>query len=239
MNYLYLLPLFLLSACVQQPKIIAGKGAVYGVLSADAHPAFKNKIQNATNDTASAYGDSTYNEINYKNNMVNYPSLKALYVGLVTPDHSPQSHHLSVNPQGISPYSLALSPDDTLHIHNKTPNTQHFFITATLGKEGFQSFPALKAGEKAGFTVKLEGNLDLLSSDNDKLKVHLFPKKNMQSKPLSSGQSYQFELLNPGDYQLIFWYWRLGKIQQHIHINAEENRQVNQVLTVKSVMQAD
>lgn len=238
MKYLYLLTLLLLGGCVHEPKIIAGKGAVYGVLSADAHPEFKKKMEDANNNTSSSYGYKADQGIDYKNDMVNYSNLKALYVGLVTPDHRPQQHHLFAKPTGISPYSLALSPDDTLHIHNNTPNTQHFFITETLGKAGFQSFPALKAGEEATFTVKLEGNLELLSDDNDNLKTHLFSKKNMQSKLRSSGEYYQFEHLNPGDYQLIFWYWRLGDIQQSIRINPQENLQVNKVLTVKSVMQA-
>ena len=60
----------------------------------------------------------------------------------------------------------------------------------------------------------------------------------MLSKQLSSGQAYQFELLNPGDYQLIFWYWRLGKIQQAIHINGQENIHIDKTLTVDSVMHA-
>ena len=237
MKCLGLVFLLLLSSCVNAPKIVKGKGAVYGVLSADIHPDIKQKILE-TGRSSSSYRGSRYGGINYQDNMVNYSRLTGLYVGLISTDNQPQQHHLFALEEKLSPDSLALSPNDSLHIHNNTATTQHFFITKINDEAGFQSFPALKAGENAFFTVKLEGHLALLSENNPNLKVHIFSKRNMRSKRLKSGQRYQFEQLNPGDYQLVFWYWRLGEIQQTIHINAEENLHLDKTLTVKSVMES-
>lgn len=61
----------------------------------------------------------------------------------------------------------------------------------------------------------------------------------MLAKRMSSGEHYQFDKLEPGSYQLIFWYWRLGKIQQTVHIQAEENSRVDKTLTVDSVINSN
>ena len=60
----------------------------------------------------------------------------------------------------------------------------------------------------------------------------------MQSQRLSNGETYRFEQLSPGNYQLIFWYWRLGLVKQDIRIKAEENLRVDKILTVDGVMQS-
>jgi len=234
MKYLFLFSVLLLSSCVNSPKIIANKGAVYGVFSADAHPDFKKKILNDSK-SSSRYVKKGKKGINYQDNMVDYSNLKELYVGLISTDYKPQQHSLFANPEQMLPGSLALSIGDRLHIHNNTSSTQNFFISE-IGGEGFQSFPELKAGQNAHFTLELVGDLELLSEDNDKLKTILFSKKNMLTKQLHSGQGYQFENLNPGIYQLIFWYWRLGKIEQSIIIKAEKNLNIDKTLTVESVM---
>ena len=237
MNYLLLLTLLFLSACSNAPKIVTGKGAVYGTLSADSHPSFRNKTANKK--SSSLYSDSTTGRIRYKKNMVNYPKLKELYVGLVSANYKPQRHHLWIKPSGISPYSLALAPNDRLHIHNNTETSQNLFITGINDEQGFQSFPELKAGKNATFTLKLEGHLELLSEEDDTLKMQLFSKKNMKTKKIASGQTYQFELLSPNNYQLIFWYWRLGSIQQNIQIHAQKNLRIDKSLSVDSVLNAN
>jgi len=75
-----------------------------------------------------------------------------------------------------------------------------------------------------------------LSEDNDALKTVVFAKKNMLTKRLASGDHYQFEHLEPGTYPLIFWYWRLGKIQQTVQIQAEQNTRVDKTLTVDNII---
>ncbi|MCK5353470.1 MAG: hypothetical protein KAJ63_00010 [Methyloprofundus sp.] len=240
MKYLFLCAFLLLTACsTSAPKIIAGRGAVYGVVSAGSHPDLKNNRPAGTSVTDTYMDDDEGGELYYQGNLIDYSRLKEIYVGLISADYRPQLHHVYVEPNGIYPYSLALSPNDTLHIHNNTTIPLNFYITGLEDKQGFQSFPELKAGEMAFFKLKLEGRLELLSEEDEKLKVHLLAKENMLSQKLSSGQNYRFERLRPGDYQLIFWYWRLGEIREDIHIKAQENISIDKTLTVDSVMQSN
>mgnify|MGYP000058185640 FL=1 len=237
MKYLFLFSVLLISSCVNAPKIIADKGAVYGMISADVHPAFKKKMLNNSN-SFSGYSEAGVEGGNNQDKMIDYSQLNELYVGLVLPDYRPQQHQLVAYREKMSLRSLALSIGDELYIHNKSATVQNFFVSE-IGGEGFQSFSALEVGQSAHFTVKLAGNLELLSEENDQLKTILFSKKNMRTKKLSSGQTYQFENLKPGLYRLIFWYWRLGKIEQTISIKSQENLRIDKTLTVDSVMRAN
>jgi hypothetical protein len=236
MKNLLFLTALCLSACMHEPEIAAHKGAVYGVLSADAHSAFKKKHWNGAG-TDSDYGSNSGGGIVYKDNMVDYAKLDELYVGLIQPGSTPQRHEITANPGGMSPRSLALASGDVIHIQNNTAHGQQFFITAASDSgDGIQSFPALAAGTAADYTVALEGNLELLSEDDENLKTALLSQKNLLGRRVSSGDYYRFENLDPGNYRLIFWYWRLGKIQQTIRINAGENTRVDKTLSVDSVM---
>ncbi len=229
-----LLIILFLTACSSSPKIIAGKGAVYGVLFADANPAFKNKA--LSEKSAGAYGNKT-TDVDYQDNMMNYPKLDDLYACLIDPKALPQEHHLIAHEKGMSQTSLALAVGDTLHIHNKTATAQNFFITAqSMSNQAFQAFPSLASGANARYTLKLEGDLELLSEENNRLKTVFFVRKNLRSQRVKSGAGYQFENLKAGDYSLIFWHWRLGEIQQNIQIQIEKNTRVDKVLSVDTVM---
>lgn len=234
MKYLLLLVVFMLNACVDAPKVIKGKGAVYGMLSADSHPLFNWKAEHDSG--SSIYGETKQGGIKYQDNMVNYAKLDELYVGLVQANLPPQLHHLTATADGMSQKSIALATGDSIQIHNNTGRSQNFFVANPGSDSDIQTFPSLAAGATANYKIDLEGDLELLSEDNDALKTLLLSKKNMLAKRLSSGDSYQFDNLDPGNYQLIFWYWRLGKIQQAVQIQAEENIRVDKVLTVDSVI---
>jgi hypothetical protein len=232
MKYLLLL-IFMLSACsMGAPKVIKGKGGVYGVLSADSHPLFNKK---SASDPGSnpIYGEAGVND---QDDRLNYAKLDELYVGLVQPNLSPQQHQLTAAADGMSRKSIALAPGDVLQLRNSTGQDQNFFVAETLADGNIQAFPTLAAGAAASYEINLEGDLELLSEDNEALKTVLFAKKNMLTKRVSSGGNYQFDNLDPGSYQLIFWYWRLGKIQRTVQIQAEENIRVDKILTVDSVL---
>lgn len=236
MKYLFLLTVFILSACVNAPNVIKGKGGVYGVLSADSHPLFNRKLESDLG-SSSMYGEMKASGNKYQDNMVNYAKLDELYVGLIQANLAPQQHELTANAKGMSQKSIALALGDTLRLHNNTQRSQNFFVAATLTQDGpIQAFPSLAAGATASYKIELEGDLELLSEDDDTLKTAIFSKKNMLTKRVSSGDSYQFDNLDPGSYQLIFWYWRLGKIRQTVQVKAEENTRVDKVLTVDSVI---
>jgi hypothetical protein len=238
MNYLFLLAVLILPSCADVPKVMPGKGGVYGVLSADSHPSFTKK-QESDQGSGSIYGEMRAAGVKYQDDMVNYAKLDELYVGLVQPGLSPQQHQVTATAEGMSPKSLALAVGDTIQLRNNTQQAQHFFVAETSAGEGVQTFPSLAAGASASYKVELEGDLELLSEDNDRLKAVLFSKKNLLAKRVSSGDRYQFENLDPGSYQLVFWYWRLGKIQQTVQVRAEENSRVDKVLTVDSVIHSN
>ncbi|MBL6987874.1 MAG: hypothetical protein ISR72_12730 [Methylobacter sp.] len=238
MKYLFLLSVLILSACVNAPKIISGKGSVYGVLSADSHSAF-NKKMNDNQDITSIYGEMQTTGIKYQSDMVDYAKLDELYVGLIQASLPPQQHQITATTKGMSRKSIALATGDTLLIRNNTNQIQNFFIAETsVTGENIQTFPGLATGASASYKVELEGDLELLSEDNEALKTVLFSKKNMLTKRVNSGDSFQFENLAPGSYQLIFWYWRLGKIQQTIQVKSDENTRVDKILTVDNVINA-
>lgn len=238
MKALFLLSTLLLAVCsAQAPRVTADKGAVYGALTAQANSAFREK--HSQSGAGSVYDTDNGTGIVYKDDMVNYPALDELYVGLVVPVLSPQQHSVHVSTQGMSPRSLALAEGDMLQIFNDTGRQQTFFITQTSDTgEGIQSFPVLAAGSSANYPVQLAGSLELLSEDDPNLKASLFSRKNMTVKRLKSGETYQFENLNPGQYELIFWYWRLGKMTQKIEVKAGESIRVDKTLSVDSIMRS-
>ncbi|MGZ5051432.1 MAG: hypothetical protein ACXWF8_10930 [Methylobacter sp.] len=234
MKYL-LLPVFLiLAACADAPKIVAGKGGVYGTVFTDSHPLFKKKMEHGS---SSLYGEPQGYGVKYRDDMVNYAELDDLYVGLAPVNLPLRQHHVTATAEGMSPKSIALATGDSVHLHNQTDRDQSFFVVKSGGTDkDIQAFPAVPAGAAADVKIDLEGDLELLSEDNDKLKTVVFSKKNMLAKRVASGGSYQFDNLEPGSYQLIFWYWRLGKIQQTVQVPAGDNVRVDKVLTVDSVV---
>ncbi|MDP1771544.1 MAG: hypothetical protein Q8L15_04610 [Methylobacter sp.] len=236
MKYLFLLSVLLVSACADAPKVIKGKGGVYGMVSADSHPAFNKKLE-SDSGSSSIYGESKVTGVKYQDNMVNYAKLDELYVGLVQANLPPQQHQLTANAEGMSQKSIALATGDMIQLRNNTGRSQNFFVAETSSAGGnIQTFPSLAAGATASYKIDLEGDLELLSEDNEALKTAILSKKNMVTKRVSSGDSYQFDNLDPGSYQLIFWYWRLGKIQQNVQVRTEENIRVDKILTVDTVI---
>ncbi len=238
MKNLWLLTILLLSACVNNaPNIIKGKGGVYGQLSADSHPQFNRKLEN-NRTTDSMYGELNASGVKYQDNMVNYLQLDELYVGLIQPKWVPQHHQLIASTEGMLPRSIALAVGDTIELRNNTRQSLNFFVAEASTTGRVQTFPGLAAGATANLVVELEGDLELLSEENDNLKVAIFSQKNMLTRRVSSGDFYQFDNLDPGSYRLIFWFWRLGKIQQTIQIRADENLRVDKTLTVDSVIKS-
>ena len=234
MKYLFLLAVLVVSACADAPKVIKGKGGVYGMLSADSHPLFNKKLENDSG-SSSIYGEMKATGVKYQDNMVNYAKLDELYVGLVQANLPSQQHQLTANAEGMSRRSIALALGDTIQLRNNTNRSQNFFV-AEASAAGIQTFPSLAAGATASYKIDLEGDLELLSEDNETLKTAIFSQKNMLTKRVFSGDSYQFDNIDPGGYQLIFWYWRLGKIEQTVQVRAEENTRVDKILTVDSTI---
>lgn len=225
-----------LAACASAPEIIQGKGNIYGTLSADVHPLWAKKQQNIGAANA-IYGESDMDKALFKDNMVNYDKLDELYVGLIQSNYVPRQHRLMVTVNGMSSRSLALAPGDMVQMVNHTAQSHHFYLVkADSANDQIQTCPVLEPGATVSFLVEMEGNLVLQSEDNEQLQVAFLSQKNLLTQRVSSGNQYQFNQLEPGYHQLIFWFWRLGKIQKSVMVSANQNTRVDKVLTVDSVL---
>ncbi len=216
----------LLAGCVSAPKIIPGKGAVYGVVKAASH---KDMVAKAAQSSDPMY--SIGGKINYTKDMINYPELKELYVCLVEPGYQGGGEHrLATVGDSMSLRSLAVAPGDTIRIKNQTSKVQNFYIVDRL--EGIQVFPPMPPGKEGSITVRLEGTLELQSEDDENLVTTVLSQPGLIPRRVGSGTRYSFEKLDPGTYDVIFWFWRLGAIYRQAIVEEEKNTRLDQVLSV-------
>ncbi len=237
MKKLIIIGLLIVSAaCASAPETAPGKASIYGTLKAQSHKDFIKKSQNYDNGNGGYGGGSIFSgAIQYTKNMINYNKLSELYACLIDPEHKEETLHiLEVGPEGFSPGSLALAPGDSILIRNNTSQTRHFFISDE--GEGFQAFPPMGAGEEGRLTVKLEGLLELGSDEDDSPTASLFSKKGLIGKRLSSGESYAFENVDPGSYQVVFWHWRLGSIIHEVTAAPGESVKLDETLSVDRII---
>lgn len=234
-TFLSLAGMIVLAGCgTSPPPIVPGKGAIYGIVSADSHKAI---VEKALTSGDPDYRDEAGN-ILYDKHMVNYSRLKELYVCLIDPQYPGGHEHVLVAGEtGMSLRSLAIAPGDTLRIRNNTAHTQSFFISDIEGtKEGFQAFPPLSPGAEGAFTITLHGDLELGSEENERLVTSILSRKGLRGHRHSSGSAYAFERLTPGTYDVVFWFWRLGYIQRTVQVQAGTNLRLDEILSVDKII---
>lgn len=225
-----LLMLFVFASCVSGPETVPDKGAVYGTISAKSH---KDIIAKASKSNDGMYGEN--GEIIFTKQMVNYNNLNELFVCLLSPTFKGGNEHsLIVRDGAMSKRSLAVGVGDRLSIENKSSKTLTFFIA---GKgDDIQSYSPIKPGGKGSVVIKLDGNLELGSDENEALVISLLSRKGLISQQHKSGDEYTYKNLYPGQYKIIFWFWRLGFVEKSIVIKAGENIELNQILSVDKVL---
>jgi hypothetical protein len=223
--------IFIFSACasIPIPPIVSGKGSVYGTLTAQSHSKIIEKAKGGNQDYASN------GLIIFNKDMVNYRNLKELYACLIDPTYKGgKKINITATTEGLSPRSLALSPGDIISINNSTERSLTFFL-ADMG-DAFQDLGKVSPGQTNSFTVKIQGSLELGTDEDERIKTIVFSQSGLRSKRVASGQSYSFEKLEPGSYDMIFWFWRLGKIHKQVQINPGQNTIVHETLSVNTVM---
>lgn len=219
-----------LNACSSAPAIVAGKGAVYGTVTAESH---KDIIAKAAKGDTGIYGND--GQIIFEKGMVNYQELKELYVCLINSSFKPGKDHLLVADNNkMSLRSLAVAKGDRLWVQNNSSRTLTFFLAGQ--DDSIQVYSPVNPGERSVIEVKQEGNLELGSDENEALVTTLFSQAGLISQVHTSGDNYLFEKLEPGPYKILFWYWRLGFIEKNIIIKDGENIKLNQVLSVDKIM---
>jgi hypothetical protein len=226
-----ILILIYLSACSSAPEIVQGKGAIYGTISAESH---KEIIAKASKDDGSVYSNN--GQVVFKEGMVNYRQLKELYVCLINPSLKTVKDHLLIaDNDSMSHRSLAIASGDRLWVQNNSSRILTFFLAGQ--EDSIQVYSPVKPGERSVIEVKQEGILELGSDEDEGLITTLFSRTGLINQMHSSGDEYLFEKLDPGQYKILFWFWRLGFIEKNIIIKAGENIKLNQVLSVDKIME--
>jgi len=225
-----ILIIIFLSACSSAPEIIPGKGALYGTVSAESH---KDIIAKASEGDDGIYGNN--GEVVFKKGMVNYHQLKELYVCLLNSSFEGGKDHLLIADNNrMSHRSLAIARGDRLWVQNNSSKTLTFFLAGQ--DDSIQVYSPVNPGERSVIEVKQEGSLELGSDENETLITTLFSRAGLISQMHSSGEKYLFKNLDPGQYKVLFWFWRLGFIEKNIIIKAGENIELNQILSVDKIM---
>lgn len=224
----------LLSGCAGPPEIVPGKGAIYGIVSANSHKAIVAKA--ATGEHP--YLGTEDGVMFYDEHMVNYYDLEELYVCLIDPTYSGGREHVLVaDATGMSLRSLVMAEGDRLRIRNHTSRTQSFFLSdLEKTKEGIQIFSPLSPGAERVFSITLKGDLELSSEEDERLITSILSRKGLRGRRYSSGSLYAFERLAPGKYDVLFWFWRLGSIQHQVHVQAGRNIRLDETLSVDKII---
>ena len=226
-----ILILIFLSACSSAPEVVPGKGAIYGTISAESH---KDIIAKASSkEDGGIYGNN--GQVVFEKGMVNYHQLKELYVCLISSSSKGGKDHLLIaDNDRMSHRSLAIARGDKLWVQNNSSKTLTFFLAGQ--DDSIQVYSPVKPGERSVIEVEQEGSLELGSDENEALITTLFSRAGLISQIHSSGEEYLFKGLDPVQYEILFWFWRLGFIEKNITIKAGENIKLNQILSVDKIM---
>ena len=225
---------------VAGPALAEGKGGIHGVVTARAHKDLVAKVKALANTPEALFSDNPYvssdGSIIYTFDMVNYRSLEEIFVGYVNPRGvAPITHELKIDEDRFRPRSLAVATGDILKIENDTDGPLTFYVAKEDSDEILETGP-IPPDDTGTITVTLEGLLELGADENDKSVTRLLSLPNLVSKRTESGDMYKFEGLAPGDYRMIFWFWRLGLLERTVTVTPEKSARVDEVLSVDTVV---
>tara|TARA_B100000315_G_scaffold246224_1_gene273275 strand:+ start:484 stop:873 length:390 start_codon:yes stop_codon:yes gene_type:complete len=124
---------------------------------------------------------------------------------------------------------------DTIRITNGTSKPLTFFL-ADINGDGIQEILLLPPGNSADMMVELVGDLELTTDEDDKLITAVLSREGLQSRRVRSGSLYTFRNMKPGEYGLMFWFWRLGYLKRKVTIEADDHTNVNGILSVDTIV---
>jgi len=175
-------------------------------------------------------------KITFTPEMVNYDALEEIYVGLIHPDQiDPAEHVLTIDNDRPSLRSILVGQGDVLKVRNNSARTLSFYLIDTASDD-IQEYPALRPGQTAELPVNLEGSLELGADEDDALIVNILSVKNLVSRQVRSGGLYEFTGLDPGTYDVLFWFWRLGKIERPVVVQSGNNYRIDETLSVDRII---
>ena len=222
------------------PRLAEGTGSVYGDVTARPHKEYRKKAKemarNAPSSSDGKYATSADGRISYNDTMVNYRRID-VYAILLNPAAEPGRVHAveAENDGGLAPPALAVAKGDVIRIENNSSIPLTFFL-ADIDGDDIQDLPSLAPGATADMTVELVGDLELTTDEDERLSVAVLSREGLQSQRIRSGSSYDFFDMPPGEYDLLFWFWRLGSLSQRVTIVAGERTRVDGVLSVDTIV---
>jgi hypothetical protein len=219
----------LVVGCAAGPEVAGDRSAVYGVVVARAHSEVLEKWAQASNNP---YESTPGGAVRGPAEAIDYGSLTGIYVGLVDPAFSGGAiHDIAFSKAGAKPESLAVAVGDVIRVRNDTAGPVTFFLAATEG-EAIQDIPVLPAGRAATIRVRLEGLLELGVDEDERLVAPVLARRGLRTSKVVSGGNYVFNNLEPGEYEMTFWYWRLGSLERSVKLVAGRASRVDEVLAV-------
>ena len=217
-----------------------GKGSVYGTVTARPHKDYVKKAKELGSkedyDDNDPYAGSADGKVIYNDTMVNY-DFADVYAILLNPAAKPGKVH-EVEAEGDEdqkPRALAVAFGDIIRIKNATSKPLTYFL-ADINGDSIQEIPLLPPGGSADMTVELVGDLELTTDEEDSLITAVLSREGLQSQRVRSGSTYAFPNMNPGEYDLLFWFWRLGILKRKVTVEAWEHTDVDGVLSVDTVV---
>jgi len=223
----------MLCGCATSPEIVKGKGNIFGQVDARPHKEFLAKAQSGVHEDYMIPGAD---KIAYTREMVNYDALDEIYVGLIHPVHKGSvGHDLTITDDHPSLRSLLVGQGDVLKVRNNSARTLSFYLIDPAS-DNIQEYPVLRPGQTAELPVNLEGSLELGADEYDALIVNILSVKNLVSRRVSSGGLYEFIGLDPGKYEVLFWFWRLGKIERRVEVQSDTNYRIDETLSVDRII---
>jgi len=233
-----LLAALFLSGCQTVPlPTKKGFGNIYGTVTARSHKAIIAKAEAAKNAYAAGpYETRRAGGTDYSDTRMNYEKLDEIYVGVI--GASPERgtvHAVKAGHAGFEPGSLALSTGDVLRVTNITSHPLTIYLAATTS-DAFDELPVLAPGASGEITVGSSGDFELGADEGDHLPAMILARPGMAVKRVSSGSSYTFENLKPGDYRMLFWYWRLGAMESDVTVIADKAVNKSETLAVDTLV---
>jgi len=155
---------------------------------------------------------------------------------LIHPDHTdPVEHVLTITDDRPSLRSILVGQGDLLKVRNNSARKLSFYLIDPVSDD-IQEYPALRPGQTAGLPVNLEGSLELGADEDDALIVNILSVKNLVSRQVRSGGRYAFTGLDPGTYDVLFWFWRLGRIERRVVVQSDSNYRIDETLSVDRII---
>ena len=220
-----------------------GKGTVYGKLYIRPHKDYvkkaMEKAKNAPPGKVDQYGnpEGGVGGLQFGGPLLNYNQAKVFAI-LVNPAAKldEEEHEVEVDEDdGIKPQALAVNKGDVIEIENDSGKALTFFLADT-NSDDIQEFPTIPSGDDAELKVELIGDLELIADEDERYTVAVLSRQGLRSHGERGGGLFTFRDMELGQYELLFWFWRLGYLKKTITVEAGKNLEVNGILSVDTVV---